>query len=48
MGFLWSSDVLSGNDEPEFLYYMNDGVFGSFAYKLLEESVPVPSLHKVK
>ncbi|XP_026870105.1 antizyme inhibitor 1a [Electrophorus electricus] len=38
--------VLSGNDEPEFLYCMNDGVFGSFAYKLLEESVPVPVLHK--
>ncbi|KAL7840351.1 hypothetical protein AOLI_G00256740 [Acnodon oligacanthus] len=41
-------NMLSGNDEPEFLYYMNDGVFGSFAYKLLEESVPTPSLHKVK
>lgn len=42
------SDVLSGDDELEFVYCLNDGVFGSFAYKLLEESVPVPSLLKVK
>ncbi|XP_076868602.1 antizyme inhibitor 1a [Brachyhypopomus gauderio] len=39
-------DVVSGNDQLEFLYCINDGVFGSFAYKLLEESVPVPVLHK--
>ncbi|XP_053467565.1 antizyme inhibitor 1a isoform X1 [Ictalurus furcatus] len=39
-------DALSGNDEPEFTYCLNDGVFGSFSYKLLEESVPVPSLLK--
>ncbi|XP_062841370.1 antizyme inhibitor 1a [Trichomycterus rosablanca] len=39
-------DALSGNSEPEFKYCINDGVFGSFSYKLLEESVPVPSLHK--
>lgn len=36
------------SDEPEFMYSLNDGVFGSFACKLLEESVPVPSLLKVK
>ncbi|XP_072548585.1 antizyme inhibitor 1a [Salminus brasiliensis] len=41
-------DALSGDDEPAFLYYINDGVFGSFAYKLLDESVPAPSLHKEK
>ncbi|XP_028835592.1 antizyme inhibitor 1a isoform X1 [Denticeps clupeoides] len=39
-------ESLCANDEPEFMYYMNDGVYGSFAYKLLEESVPAPTLHK--
>lgn len=42
------SDALSANDEPEFLYYMNDGVYGSFAGKLLcEDSISMPSAHKV-
>lgn len=40
-------DVVCANDEPEFLYYMNDGVYGSFAYKLLEESIQAPTVHKV-
>lgn len=40
-------DVVCGNDEPEFLYYMNDGVYGSFAYKLLEESIPAPTVQRV-
>ncbi|KAI5611984.1 antizyme inhibitor 1 [Silurus asotus] len=39
-------DTLSGRNEPGFTYCLNDGVFGSFAYKLLEESVPVPTLLK--
>uniref|UniRef100_A0A8C1YH89 Antizyme inhibitor 1a n=1 Tax=Cyprinus carpio TaxID=7962 RepID=A0A8C1YH89_CYPCA len=40
-------NALSANDEPEFLYYMNDGVYGSFAGKLLcEDSISMPSAHK--
>ncbi|XP_063054947.1 antizyme inhibitor 1a [Engraulis encrasicolus] len=39
-------DSVCGSDEPEFLYYMNDGVYGSFAYKLLEGSIPAPAVHK--
>ncbi|XP_076137077.1 antizyme inhibitor 1a [Alosa pseudoharengus] len=39
-------DGVCASDEPEFLYYMNDGVYGSFAYKLLEESIPAPTVHK--
>lgn len=40
-------NTLSANDEPEFLYYMNDGVYGSFANKLLcEDSVSMPLVHK--
>ncbi|XP_030638024.1 antizyme inhibitor 1a isoform X1 [Chanos chanos] len=42
-----SQDRVSADDEPEFQYYMNDGVYGSFAYKLLEDSIPAPSVHKV-
>ncbi|XP_066547372.1 antizyme inhibitor 1b isoform X2 [Amia ocellicauda] len=34
------------NDEPAFMYYMNDGVFGSFANKLLEKTIAAPSVHK--
>ncbi|XP_048881174.1 antizyme inhibitor 1b [Brienomyrus brachyistius] len=40
-------DDLSPNDEPEFLYYMNDGVYGSFSSKLLDDIIPAPSVHKV-
>ena len=40
-------DKLTPNDEPEFLYYLSDGVYGSFASKLLDHSIPAPSLHKV-
>ncbi|XP_026139131.1 antizyme inhibitor 1a isoform X1 [Carassius auratus] len=40
-------NALSANDEPEFLYYMNDGVYGSFSSKLLcEDSIPMPLAHK--
>ncbi|XP_061098487.1 antizyme inhibitor 1-like isoform X1 [Conger conger] len=39
-------DALTPNDEPEFLYYMSDGVFGSFGCKLLDHTIPAPSLHK--
>lgn len=40
-------DALSANDEPEFLYHINDGVYGSFASKLLcEDSIATPLAHK--
>ncbi|KPP76794.1 antizyme inhibitor 1b-like [Scleropages formosus] len=39
-------DVLSLDNEPEFLYYMNDGVYGSFANRLLDRTIPAPSVHK--
>lgn len=40
-------DKLTPNDEPEFLYYMSDGVYGSFACKLLDHTIPAPFVHKV-
>ncbi|XP_021412241.2 antizyme inhibitor 1 [Oncorhynchus mykiss] len=36
----------SPNDEPEFLYYMNDGVYGSFTSKLADNVIPAPALPK--
>ncbi|XP_029308090.1 antizyme inhibitor 1-like isoform X2 [Cottoperca gobio] len=36
----------SPNDEPEFQYYMNEGVYGSFSSKLSETLIPAPSVHK--
>lgn len=36
----------SPNDEPQFQYYMNEGVYGSFACKLTDTVIPVPSVHK--
>ncbi|KAL4629963.1 antizyme inhibitor 1b-like [Arapaima gigas] len=39
-------DVLSLENEREFLYYMNDGVYGSFASRLLDQTIPAPSVHK--
>ncbi|KAL3060719.1 hypothetical protein OYC64_015131 [Pagothenia borchgrevinki] len=39
-------DDPSPNDEPEFQYYMNEGVYGSFASKLCETLIPAPSVHK--
>ncbi|KAJ8290967.1 hypothetical protein GJAV_G00019750 [Gymnothorax javanicus] len=39
-------DKLTLNDEPRFLYYMNDGVYGSFASKLLDNIISAPSVHK--
>lgn len=43
---LWTDDP-SPNDEPEFQYYMNEGVYGSFASKLAETLIAAPSVHKV-
>lgn len=41
------ADDPSPNDEPEFQYYMNEGVYGSFASKLTEMQIATPSAHKV-
>ncbi|KAM6967804.1 antizyme inhibitor 1-like [Aplochiton taeniatus] len=41
-----SQEGPSPNDEPEFLYHMNEGVYGSFAAKLTETSIAIPSVHK--
>lgn len=41
-----SHDEPSANDEPEFLYYMSDGVYGCFASKLTDSQVPAPTVHK--
>ena len=35
------------NDNPEFLYYMNEGVYGPFNQKLLGNTIAAPSVHKV-
>ncbi|KAJ0065955.1 hypothetical protein NL108_000203, partial [Boleophthalmus pectinirostris] len=39
-------DDPSPNDEQAFKYYMNDGVYGSFAGKLTETLITTPSVHK--
>ncbi|XP_051526490.1 antizyme inhibitor 1-like isoform X1 [Myxocyprinus asiaticus] len=40
-------DELTLNDEPEFLYYMNDGVYGSFVGKLFGNIITAPSVPKM-
>ncbi len=40
-------DELTPNDVPEFVYYMNDGVYGSFMGKLFGNVITTPSVHKV-
>ncbi|KAM4633351.1 antizyme inhibitor 1-like [Polymixia lowei] len=39
-------DEPSPDDEPEFQYYMNEGVYGSLACKLADTVIPAPSVHK--
>lgn len=34
------------NEDTEFLYYMNEGVYGPFSCKLLGNSIGAPSVHK--
>ncbi|XP_070840549.1 antizyme inhibitor 1b [Chaetodon trifascialis] len=34
------------NEDTEFLYYMNEGVYGPFSRKLLGNSIAAPSVHK--
>ncbi|KAM9851588.1 antizyme inhibitor 1-like isoform 1-T2 [Aulostomus maculatus] len=43
---LQSHDDPSFNDEPEFQYYMNEGVYGSFANKLTDTLIAAPSVQK--
>uniref|UniRef100_A0A8C1VF22 Antizyme inhibitor 1b n=1 Tax=Cyprinus carpio TaxID=7962 RepID=A0A8C1VF22_CYPCA len=40
-------DELTPNDAPEFVYYMNDGVYGSFMGKLFGNVITTPSVHKM-
>ncbi|XP_075995425.1 antizyme inhibitor 1b [Genypterus blacodes] len=47
--FQWDSlaqGELGSSDDPEFLYYMNEGVYGPFSHKLLGNSIPAPAVHK--
>ncbi|XP_062254754.1 antizyme inhibitor 1-like [Platichthys flesus] len=39
-------DDLHPNNEPEFQYYMNEGVYGSFASKLSDTAIATPSVHR--
>lgn len=39
-------DDPSPNDEPEFQYHMNEGVYGSFASRLTETPIAAPSVYK--
>lgn len=39
-------DDPSPNDEPEFQYFINEGVYRSFASKFSETLIPAPSVHK--
>lgn len=45
-GKLSSGVEKTGSDEPAFVYYMNDGVYGSFASKLSENLNAIPEVHK--
>ncbi|XP_056335586.1 antizyme inhibitor 1b [Danio aesculapii] len=40
-------DELTSSDAPEFVYYMNDGVYGSFMGKLFGNIISTPSVHKI-
>lgn len=35
------------NEGTEFLYYMNEGIYGPFSCKLMGNSISAPSVHKV-
>lgn len=41
------TDKLSPSDKPEFLYFINEGVYGSFSHKLLGGTIPAPAVYKV-
>ena len=38
---------LTANDEPSFMYYVNDGVYGSFNCLLYDHAVVEPTLIEV-
>ncbi|CAL9691471.1 unnamed protein product [Knipowitschia caucasica] len=42
----WDGPVEGDNDNTEFLYFMNEGVYGSFSPKLLGNSIAAPTVHK--
>ncbi|KAJ0055038.1 hypothetical protein NL108_008771, partial [Boleophthalmus pectinirostris] len=44
----WDGTCLlrENNDNTEFLYYMNEGVYGSFSPKLLGNTIAAPTVHK--
>ncbi|XP_070777711.1 antizyme inhibitor 1b [Enoplosus armatus] len=42
----WESLAQGDNEDTEFLYYMNEGVYGPFNRKLLGNSIATPSVHK--
>lgn len=44
--FCFISVEKTGSDEPAFMYYMNDGIYGSFASKLSEDLNTIPEVHK--
>lgn len=45
--FLLPVEQTGNDDEPIFTYYINDGVYGSFASKLSEKWNAIPEVHKV-
>lgn len=45
--FLLLVEQTRNDDEPVFTYYINDGVYGSFASKLSEKLNTIPEVHKV-
>lgn len=45
--FLLPVEQTRNDDEPVFTYYINDGVYGSFASKLSEKLNTIPEVHKV-
>lgn len=45
--FLFPVEQTRNDDEPVFTYYINDGVYGSFASKLSEKLNTIPEVHKV-
>ncbi|XP_074670486.1 antizyme inhibitor 1 isoform X3 [Strix aluco] len=44
--FLLPVEQTRNDDEPVFTYYINDGVYGSFASKLSEKLNTIPEVHK--
>uniref|UniRef100_A0A8D0GPV6 Antizyme inhibitor 1 n=1 Tax=Sphenodon punctatus TaxID=8508 RepID=A0A8D0GPV6_SPHPU len=44
--FLPAGTEQTKSDEPVFIYYMNEGVYGSFASKLTEKFNSIPEVHK--